>query len=230
MRIAKVVKSNSHVDYVGRILDRLETSDPPSPAHYRFGQFVSIPAETGLAIESAGSENWPAAAKSTHQRSGTKPDHNSNHDYAVGIIYNSQLINPDYDRLGPRLSSPVEMNAVFSPDLLNEQGVLIGVLLVGWLDTDGTPRQGIPRTVIPVNSEIDTMPDDAVGSFHRDPSGRIAIHYYSHVMTHARQFAQQLLLAVLDQLQLMGPSESLSEIQLLRQTLNWQQVFQNKSL
>src|SRR5689334_3700517 len=136
MLIARIVKSNSHVDYVGRVLDRIEIGNPPAPEHYRFGQFVFIPSNgRDDAIAGAGRD-----AGSDKLRSAG----------AIGIIYNSQLVNPDYDRVGPRLSSPVEMNTVFSPDLLNEQGVLIGVLLVGWIEQE-QPHQGIPRAVIPVN-------------------------------------------------------------------------------
>ncbi len=196
MRIAKIVKSNSHVDYIGRVLDRLETASPPAPEHYRFGQFVYI---------LAGSSK------------------------AVGLIYNSQLINPEYGRLGPRLSSSADMNQVFSPDLVDEQGVLIGVLMIGWIDADSSIHQGVPREVIAVNSEIVLMNDEEVLGFHTDDE-RIALHYYSQVITHARQFAPQLLLAVLDQLESLFGERSKSEIALLRRTLNWQQVFQNKSL
>src|SRR5262249_1409595 len=121
IRIGKIVKSNSHVDYVGRVLDKLEAGSPPDPEHYRFGRFVSIPPiprafATGAAASSSNG-GGPGGGCTT-----------------VGIIYNSQLVNPDYERLGPRLSAPVELTTVFSPDLLNEQGILIGVLLVGWQD------------------------------------------------------------------------------------------------
>ncbi|HEY6333073.1 MAG TPA: hypothetical protein VI756_27365 [Blastocatellia bacterium] len=208
MLIAKVVKSNSHVDYVGRVLDKLEAEKPPVPDQYRFGQFVSI--------RSAGSTN------------GGHPDDDSFD--SVGIIYNSLLVNPDYDRLGPRLSAPPEITTVFSPDLLNEQGVLIGVLLVGWRDKDGMLHQGIPRTVIPANSDIMTLSEALVRSFHLDKSGKLALHYYPHVMTHAGQFAQQLLLGVLDQLEEVSGDVSVAEVALLRRTLNWQLVFQSKSL
>lgn len=211
MKIATIVKSNSHVDYVGRVLDRLETPDPPSPEHYRFGQFVAMPV----------GDSSPGSVGSLNSQDGNR---------AIGVIYNSQLINPDYDRLGPRLSSPVEMNAVFSPDLLNEQGVLIGVLLLGWSDYNGSSHQGIPRTVIPVNSEILTMSDDEVRRFHLGPDDKVALHYYPHVITHARQFAQHLLLALLDEVESINGPETHSEIELLRRTLNWQLVFQNKSL
>jgi len=214
IRIGKIVKSNSHVDYVGRVLDKLEAGSPPDPEHYRFGQFVWIPPILRAFATDPGSNGGASVGACT----------------TVGIIYNSQLVNPDYERLGPRLSAPVELTTVFSPDLLNEQGILIGVLLVGWQDADGGWRQGIPRPVLPVNSEIIAMTDEDVRAFHVNGGERLAIHYYPHVMTHARQFGQQLLLSVLDQLEALCGDVSSSEIALLRRTLNWQIVFQNKSL
>src|SRR6266508_1056444 len=42
MLIAKITKSNSHVDYFARVLDSLETSVNLSPADFQFGQFVKI--------------------------------------------------------------------------------------------------------------------------------------------------------------------------------------------
>src|SRR5262245_50125225 len=150
MKIAKIVKSNSHVDYVGRVLDRLDTAEPPTPEHFRFGQFVVIPSDASTTF---------------------------------GIIYNSELINPEYGRLGPRLSGSTGMNAVFSPDLLNEQGVLIGILLVGWVDEDGSFRQGIPRSIVPVNSEVFTMSDIEIQTLHNAPGGKLSLQYYAQVMT-----------------------------------------------
>ena len=196
MKIGKIVKSNSHVDYVGRVLDRLDTAEPPAPSDYQFGQFVMIASDSAS---------------------------------AVGIIYNSQLINPEYGQLGPRLSGSSEMNAVFTPDLINEQGVIVGILLVGWVDEAGGEHQGIPATVIPVNSEISKMADHRVRSFHTS-GDRMVLRYYSQVMTHARQFAPQLLLKILDRLESLFGDESRSEIAVLRKTLNWQMLFQNRSL
>jgi hypothetical protein len=203
MKLAKIVKSNSHVDYVGRVLDRLDTASPPAPEDYRFGRFVAIPADA-------------------------EPVGNT-HSCAVGLIYNSQLVNPDYGQIGPRLSSSAEMNVVFSPDLINEQGVLIGILLVGWIDWQGVVHQGVPLKVIPVNSPVNAMSDAEVLSFHTSRDGRLALHYYPNVMVHARQFAQQLMLTVLDQIEALLGKNSTSEIELLRRTIKWQLVFQSKS-
>jgi hypothetical protein len=197
MKIAKIVKSNSHIDYIGRVFDRLDSAEPPALEHYRFAQFVVIQHEESI---------------------------------TVGIIYNSQLINPEYGRLGPRLSGSANMNSVFSPDLMDEQGVLIGVLLLGWVDEEGSYRQGIPRSIVPVNSEVFTMSDTDVKSFHGGRDNKLALHYYSQITTHAQRFAPQLLLGILDQLETLLGDSSLAEIRLLRRTLNWQQVFQSKSL
>src|SRR5262245_43246810 len=139
MIIAKIIKSNSHVDYAARILDSLETDQPPLSDDYSFGQFVKIAVgETDV----------------------------------VGIIYDSQLINPEYGSFGPRLTTPREHNNVFTPDYLNEQGILVGILLLGWHDAIGH-HQGVPRVVLPINSEVETMTVDETREFHLDDNGAV---------------------------------------------------------
>ena len=85
----------------------------------------------------------------------------------VGLIYDTLLVNPEYGSLGPRLSPPAELS-VLSPDYLNEQGVLVGVLLLGWRDAGGT-HHTVPRRVIPVGQEIFRMADDDVLKFLATP-------------------------------------------------------------
>ncbi|RMF86738.1 MAG: hypothetical protein D6736_14415 [Nitrospinota bacterium] len=184
MIIGKIVKSNSHIDYLCRILDRLETADPPQPHDYAFGQFVRIGTET------------------------------------VGIIYDSQLINPDYGNYGPRLTTPPEQNAVFSPDYLNEQATLVGILLLGWLEGSiGIHR--VPRYVIPINTEVETMDEEAIRRFHSDQDQEFQLHYYSHILTHAGPIGIQLLLTVIEQLGRLF-TEASASLQILQDTLSWQ--------
>jgi hypothetical protein len=190
MRIAKIIKSNSHVDYAARVLDSLEINTPPKPTDYYFGQFVKVVTGDGEVI---------------------------------GVIYNSQLINPEYGNYGPRLSTPSELNTVFSPDYLNEQGVLIGILTLGWLDAHGR-HQGIPRSVLPINSEVETMTDDEVRAFHHDEMGSLQFHYYSHIITHAGPFAFQLLTAIVDQLDRVTTERERARLNVLRRSLTWQQT------
>src|SRR3712207_6725409 len=110
MKIAKIVKSNSHVDYVGRVVDSLDVAEPPTHDDYCFAQFVSLPVDEREEI--------------------------------VGVIYNSVLVNPDYANYGPRLSPKPDLGH-FSPDYLNEQGLLIGILLLGARSADGKILHGV---------------------------------------------------------------------------------------
>ena len=47
MTLAKIVKSNSHVEYVAQVTRTGEVNDPPATADYAFGTFVTIPQATG---------------------------------------------------------------------------------------------------------------------------------------------------------------------------------------
>ncbi|MGI8669959.1 MAG: hypothetical protein ACR2J3_08975, partial [Aridibacter sp.] len=45
MKIAKIIKSNSHIDYVGRVIDSLDAADPPKSEDFGFANFVRLPLE-----------------------------------------------------------------------------------------------------------------------------------------------------------------------------------------
>lgn len=141
----------------------------------------------------------------------------------VGVIYNSLLINPDFGNYGPRLSTPSESNAVFSPDYINEQGILIGILLLGW-KSEGQNHQRIPRAVLPAGSLIQKMSDDEMHAFHRDSNGQLQMHYVPHVITHAGQLARQLLLTIIEQLNTIAPKQDHARLRVLERTLVWQQT------
>jgi hypothetical protein len=190
MRIAKLIKSNSHVDYAARVLDSLETPEPPTAAQYCFGQFVKVVTARGE---------------------------------AVGVIYNSQLINPEYGNYGPRLSTPPELNSVFSPDYLNEQGVLIGILLLGW-KSESDYQHGIPREVLPINANVEQMTVEEIRAFHHTSEGAVEVHYYTHVTTHAGNFAFALLNEIANQLEGLTTESERARLSVLRRTLAWQQT------
>ena len=191
VRLAKIVKSNSHVDYVGRVVDALETASPPTASDYGFAQFVSIPLEDGAEV--------------------------------IGVIYNSQLINPEYGNFGPRLSPALD-NSVLSPDYLNEQGILVGILLLGWRASDGANHQRVPRRVIPVNQEIHRLDENGVHRFHLDGEGRVHLHYYSQIITHAGLFGVPLLEAIIEQLESLCEQEERQRLCVLKQALVWQRT------
>jgi hypothetical protein len=190
MKIAKIVKSNSHVDYVGRVIDTLDATEPPTAEDYGFAQFVSLPLNDELDV--------------------------------VGVIFDTELLNPDYGQLGPRLSPPPELS-VLSPDMLHEQGVLLRLLLVGWRER-GTPQQGVPRRVLPVGQEVHVLPDEAMRAFHQDAQGRVQLHYYSQVVAHTGAFAVPLIEAIIAQLEPACSVEERQRLCVLKKSLIWQRT------
>lgn len=191
MLIAKIVKSNSHIDYVGRVIDSLDAENPPSDEDYGFAQFVSMPLDT---------------------------------EEIIGVIYNSMLVNPEYASYGPRLSPKPELGN-FSPDYINEQGFLIGILLLGALDPQGKITHGVPRRVVPPGQEVFRVEPGEIKKFHTDESDCLQIHYYSQVVAHAGLFAVPLLEAIIDQLTLDCRDEDKKRLGVLKQTLVWQRAF-----
>lgn len=165
-RIGKVVKSNSHCDYVIQVDDSHDVVTPPHPQDYGFGQFVAL---------EDGDRHW-----------------------AVGLIYNSQLVNPLFLNNGPRLSS--EPDPIFTPDLISETRILLGVVLVGSLVAAGDRcygQHGIPKEVVPVNTDVYSLDADAVHQFHCTATGGPQFCYYSHLLRSGGLFAAQLTQQVL---------------------------------
>jgi hypothetical protein len=166
MRLGKVVKSNSHCDYLVQLDDSMDFIDPPQPDSYGFGTFVKL----------------------------ADPDRH----WAVGIIYNSQLLNPAFNSLGPRLSS--EPDPLFTPDLITETRTLLWTVLVGSL-VQGERRtygkQGIPRVVVPINTPVETLTQAEIHQFHCNSEGRSQFIYYSHLLMAGGTFATQLTHQVL---------------------------------
>ncbi len=190
MKIAKIVSSNSHIDYIGRVIDDLDSDSPPGAADYGFAQFVSIPLEN---------------------------------EEIVGVIYDSKLVNPEYANYGPRLS-PKPALGNFSPDYLNEQGVLIGILLLGSLNVNGKISHGVPRRVVPAGQDVLKLDAATIKRFHTDVNDCLQIHYYSQVIAHAGLFAAPLLETTIEQLALNCSETDSQRLAVLTQTLAWQRT------
>ena len=191
MKIAKIVSSNSHIDYIGRIIDSLDVAEPPGAEDFGFAQFVGL-----------------EFADQTKM---------------VGVIYDSMLINPEYANYGPRLSPKPELGN-FSPDYLNEQGFLIGILLLGVKDAEGQITHGVPRRVVPAGQEVYKIEADEIKKFHADKNDCLQIHYYSQIVAHAGLFAVPLLESIIAQLALDCSDSDKQRLGVLKQTLAWQRT------
>lgn len=191
--IGKIVKSNSHVDYVCQVFGSGEVENAPAPTDYTFGTFVSIALEN-----EAGS--------------------------LIGVIYNTLLMNPDFGSLGPRLSPRSEVE-IFSPDYLAETATLVGIFAVGWVDADGRAQQGVPALASTVNCPVQRLTADEMRSFHSDGSGRLNLRYAPLLLAQSNPLAFSLLIAVIDQLATLFPTNS-AQLTVMRNNLAWKSMVQ----
>ena len=191
MKIARIVSSNSHIDYIARVIDALDAAAPPNSEDFGFAQFIKLPLEDETQV--------------------------------VGVIYNSMLVNPEYSNFGPRLSPKPEL-ASFSPDYLNEQGFLIGILLLGAIDKSKKITHGVPRRVVPAGQDVYKIEADEIKKFHADAGDCLQIHYYSQIVAHAGLFAVPLLESIIEELSLDCSDSDKQRLGVLKQTLTWQRT------
>jgi hypothetical protein len=199
MRIGKIVKSNTHVDYVCQVYGPGEIVEPcPSPEDYAFGTFVKV----GLSDDAVQSVTGSS--------------------YLVGLIYSTILMNPEFGSLGPRLSSPADLE-VFSPDYLREQATLVGIAAVGQVTRGGT-HQGVPRLAAMVSAEVTTMDADEVRAFHESPAGNeLALAYTPLLLAQGDPLVPHLLLNVINRLCDLFPDQH-KQLAVLRGNLAWKTV------
>jgi hypothetical protein len=186
--IGKVIKSNSHIDYVCQVYGPGETAHAPLPEEHALGTWVEMP---------AGSEEGGAA---------------------VGLVYDTQLYNPDYGTFGPRLSTQSQLE-VFSPDYLNETAVLLGILVVGQMRGGKRLYSGYCPVAAPIGSAVARLEPERVRAFHNG-GGQLELGYYSLLMSIPDPIMPSLLLSVLDGLEELLPEQG-RVIGALRTSLAW---------
>ncbi len=177
LSVGKIVKSNTHIDYVCQVYNIGEIDRCPKPADFSFGTFVAIELGEG----GVGGQ-------------------------LVGVIYNTLLMNPDFGNMGPRLSPRHEVE-VFTPDYLAEAATLVGIIALGWIDADGTCHQGVPALAATVNDRVLRMEDDQLTAFHCDGAGRLSLKYVSVVLSQNNSLAPPLLIHVADRLMTLFPAQ-----------------------
>jgi hypothetical protein len=191
MLIGKIVKSNSHIDYICQVYGPGEIQTPPSPEDFGFATFVKVAFQT-----------QPSS-------------------FMIGIIYNTMLLNPDFGRLGPRLSPQADL-AVFSPDYLNEKVTLVGILAIGTLTPNDESQQGVPRLVALTDAMVERLTDDEMLSFH-GRTGLPRLAYYPLILSQGWGLAPYIIKAVLEKLRtLYAEPSQVAVLDLLADNLNWQ--------
>ncbi|HEV8193893.1 MAG TPA: hypothetical protein VGP82_20785, partial [Ktedonobacterales bacterium] len=131
--IGKIVRSESHVRYTCQVYAPGEVAVPPEPADYSFGSFMRVPLRPGspradVAELAPVNIGYSAGAPLSDT---LEPVANPGAEqWAIGLIFDTILVNPAFGTLGPRLSSDEQVE-LFSPDYLSERAVLVSILLLG---------------------------------------------------------------------------------------------------
>jgi hypothetical protein len=170
MRLGKVVKSNSHCDYIVQLDDQMDVSHPPGADDYGFGCFIKL--------EEPGARHWAVGVIYNSQlfnpmflsngpRLSSEPD----------PMFTPDLITETRTLLGV---------------------VLIGTMADAGKHTYGV--HGIPRVVVPVNTPAYLMSRDDIYRFHLNQEQCPQFCYYSHLLRCGGGFAAQLTQQVLKEL------------------------------
>ena len=165
--IGRIVKSNSHTDYVCQIFAPHETGYDPEPEDFAFGCFVEAPID-------------PACERT-----------------AVGIVYDTILLNPDYGNVGPRLNPPSDQ-VMLAPDYLVEKATAVGIIIVGYRH-DETSEHGVIPYSLPVDAEVASLSEKDTRQFHQI-DGHLSLGYLPHLISHQSPLVTELGLNVIRQL------------------------------
>ncbi|MBV8694595.1 MAG: hypothetical protein JO125_13785 [Chloroflexi bacterium] len=209
MFIGKIVKSDSHINYVCQVYGPREVEIEPSPADYAFGRFVRVAIRSGQTDDLNMS---PAEFGARGSREAVI--------YAVGVIYDTILLNPAFGSLGPRLSNETQVE-LFSPDYISEKAVLIYVMVLGMMGHGSSgpsevlsTMHGVPLLSLELGSEIETMADEQVRAFHlfADPgssdSPYLHMGYLPHIIGQRNSLLPMVTLRIIDQLECLFPQNS----------------------
>jgi hypothetical protein len=186
--LGKIVKSNSHTDYVCQVYGKNEFNPVPEVDSYAIGTFVRV--ELGEA----------------------RPD------ALVGLIYDTVLLNPDFGRLGPRLSPESELT-LFAPDYLNERAILVGITAIGRMAQDGEVHQGVPLLAANSDAQVAKMDSAEIAAFHEFDDG-LHLDYLPLLLTMDNPLALHTAGIVLKALTRLMPQYA-AELAVLSDDLLW---------
>jgi hypothetical protein len=238
MIIGKIVKSYSHINYVCQIFGPREREYELTPADYAFGQFVRIPVRSEH-DDDLDSRIIMARGKTTEAQT-----------YAIGVIYDTILANPEFGSLGPRLSNEAQVE-LFSPDYISEKAVLVSIMVLGMIEQRTLlPGQteilsimhGVPLLSLELGSEIEPMTDEAVQAFHyfddkgsnrngedsetgeigRQAQSEPYLHmgYIPHIIAQPNSLLPMVTLRIIEQLERLFP-ENLKLLSIVKRNFAW---------
>ncbi|AFZ73777.1 hypothetical protein SAMN05443661_15314 [Natronobacterium gregoryi] len=197
VRIGSIVSSNSHLDYVAEVYKDRDCDRPPELHEREFGQPVFI-----------------------------KKTVDGTEHVIVGVIYDTQLVDPDQGRTGPRLAQ--DDQAQFTPGYIEERTTLVGIALLGTavITDDRTiadPSHQMPRWTLEVDDTVYHCPDQFTEAFHR-VDGQIQLAYLDRLVDIAGDLGAEVIVTLIDRLRGVLPEDDSNQrvLDVVEQNVQWQ--------
>ena len=197
VRVGSIVSSNSHLDYVVEVFKERDCDRPPELHEREFGQPVFI-----------------------------KKTINGTEHAVMGVIYDTQLVDPDQGRTGPRLAQ--DDQAQFTPGYIEERTTLAGVALLGTATiTDdraiADPSHQMPRWTLEVEDTVFHCPDELTAQFHTD-DGQLQLAYIDRLVDIAGDLGEEVIVALINRLRSTLPEDDTSQrvLDVVEQNIQWQ--------
>lgn len=197
LALGRIVSSNSHMDYTVEIHDGHIRDREPKPHEYGFGQPVFV--ETTI----DGTEHA-----------------------VMGVIYDTQLVDPDQGRSVPRLAQDDQRQ--FTPGYVEEQTTFAGIALLGTAEVaaDGSIRDsdhGMPPWTLSVEDTVRRCPDAVTADFHTGGNGNLRMAYWDRLLDVAGPFGAEVTLAMVERLRdALSDPDSQRVLDVIEQNVRWQ--------
>jgi len=202
IEIGCIVHSNNHMDYVVEVYRERDRDRAPKKHEYSFGHPVY-----------------------THQRVQEK-------DYVVfGVVYDTQIVDPDQGRAGPRLAA--ERQDMFTPGYVQDKQTILGVALLGYAKVSESPNDSgggweieevsheMPPWTLDVDMMVREVNDDAFLRLHT-VDGELELGYYQRLLSVADSFGAEVSLSILERLRRVTGSEVDEMLDVLERNIRWQ--------
>jgi hypothetical protein len=197
VELGSIVHSNSHMDYVVELYRERDRDRPPEKEDYQFGQ----PVYARQAVDET--------------------------QYGIfGVVYDTQLVDPDQGRSGPRLAA--ERQEMFTPGYVQEKRTLLGVALLGYAPLDGVeggwtvgdPSQDMPPWTLDVDDVVWKLSPDGIRAFHL-VDGELSLGYYQRLLDVAGDFGAEVTIALIDRLRAVTDVDA-DVLDVIERNIRWQ--------
>jgi len=199
LTLGTIAESHSQMDYIVEVYRERERERPPEKQDYEFGQ--------------------PVYSTTT-----VRGD-----EYAViGVVYDSQLIDPDQGREGPRLSNPDQ--EMFVPGYVDEKRTLLGIAFLGCArlspHSDGSGydltdvEQEMPRWTLDIDDPVSKLSTEGFRQFHFSEDA-LRVQYYDRLNSTADRFGAEVTLSLIDRLRSDTPAGG-EMLDVIEQKVRWE--------